>query len=56
MAKMGKSPLLVHKEITKKAKTNYVEKLLRKTIGTPKILPCRILSYKTYPQGFNINP
>jgi hypothetical protein len=53
---MGKSPLLVHKEITKKAKTNYVEKLLKKISSSPKILPYKVLSYKTYPQGFSINP
>jgi len=56
MTKMGKNLLPIHKQITKKAKTNYVEKLLRKINTKLKILKCKLLSYETYPQGFNISP
>jgi len=55
MAKMEKKPLFIHKQITKKAKINYVEKLLKNIYLGFKILKNIILRYPTYPQGFNIN-
>jgi hypothetical protein len=56
VAKMEKKPFPIHKQITKKAKTNYVEKLLRKINVNRKALRNKALRYKTYPQGFILNP
>ena len=56
MAKMEKSPPPIHKQVTKKAKINYVEKLLKDVHIPHKILKYNALGYPTYPQRFIINP
>lgn len=56
MAKMEKTPLLIHKQITKKAKINHVEKLLKDVYIPYKILTYIVLVYPTYPQRFIISP
>jgi hypothetical protein len=56
MAKMEEIPLLLHKQIIKKAKINYVEKLLKDIFIEYKMLKYNILCYPTYPQRFIISP
>jgi hypothetical protein len=52
----GKNSFLIHNQIAKKAKINYVENLLNNIFLGFKPLTSKILSYPTYPQGFILNP